>query len=73
MTELAIIGGALAFSGFLLWALIKASEGKAIAQERAEQAKDALDAVAAKTKADAVVDRLSDDARRRELSKWARD
>ena len=73
MTELALIGGALAFAGFLLWALVKASEGKAVAQEHAEQAKDALDEVRKANEAVASVDALSAAERRRRLQQWARD
>ena len=73
MTELYIIGGALAFGGLLLWALVKASEAKAVAQERSAQARDTLDAVKRANEAAADAGGMSADSRRKRLSEWSRD
>jgi hypothetical protein len=59
VTEIAIIGGLFVFCGLVVWGLVKVSGGKAVATERAEQARRDADAT---RKAGAVIaEHRSDD------------
>jgi hypothetical protein len=74
VSELLLIAGLLLpVCGFLVWAALRSAKSEGAAQERADAARDALDEVRKANEAMAHVDSLGADARRRELSRWARD